>query len=153
MSQYKQKDSAGTSVSCWITGLLLLITLYALQACATPKHRAKDYQAFMDELEPDVREKILKGEIQTGMPTEAAVVAFGEPSYKAEGVFREGNTKTWVYSHGISYTEPRIALSSFRTSSGEVVHSQTYDPVRRYNSSPYKLIFIRDGQIVGWQDL
>lgn len=78
---------------CWF------ILLFLIVGCATStiESRRKEKIAVYQQLSPELRELVDKGQIKVGMPTDAVYISWGPPSQIAQGEDESGRTTTWLY--------------------------------------------------------
>lgn len=130
-----------------------LLLAFLLTACVTPRDRAERHPEVFDALSSQQQESVLRGEIEQGMPEGAVIIAMGEPSYRKEGEFEGRPVTGWVYSRVETERVPHYRISTFVDAQGNVVATEVYDPILRQQWVPARVVFIREGQVVGWQEL
>lgn len=70
------------------------LALAALSGCSNASTRIRQQPELFNSLEPAIREKVARGEVEPGYTTELVRLALGEPS---EVTAPDAGTSVWVY--------------------------------------------------------
>ncbi len=86
-------------------GVLCLLPLCLLVACATPDARIKKHQDVFDAFPPEIQEKVREGEIEIGFNEDMVFIALGKPDREYLRRTAEGELTVWSYT--AHYTQTR----------------------------------------------
>ncbi len=76
---------------------LVLAVVLVLAGCSTPQSRARANAEALAGVSPEVREKVLAGEVDLGFSEELVLVALGKPDRRYSRVTEEGASTIWAY--------------------------------------------------------
>ena len=97
-----------------IRGMLAIVSLLAVVGCATPESRIRKNPELFDRLAPEVQAEVRLGRIDIGFPSDAVLLALGQPERKYTRRAAAGKTlEVWSYtstqiSHDRQRAEVRI---------------------------------------------
>lgn len=160
------------------TALAIFAGALLLGGCSTTQTRIAGNPDIYNRLSPNDQALVSRGQIRSGMSSQAAWLAWGTPDQKAEGEARGRATETWIYMNtedaypfGYGYPYPYWGYG-FGFGGGVIFHSHHgrrfaifgdpfYDPFYgpywsaippqvRY---PYKSVTFIGGRVVTFQYL
>jgi hypothetical protein len=125
--------------------LVLILTAF-LSACAsTPSSRVADHRAEFDGYPPDVRVKILEGNVDLGFTPRMVRLALGEPTRVFNRQSEAGTSEIWSYHSNSPRFSFGVGFGSYGRHSGTSVGVGTstggYDPEERMR------VEFRDGKV------
>jgi hypothetical protein len=71
--------------------------------CSTTESRISEHPEVFHSLRPQDQELVSRGQIRTGMSTDAVWLAWGSPEQKVAGAMRNVSTETWIYTTTTTY--------------------------------------------------
>lgn len=96
-----EDDCPSRDATCWLMRFalgLLVLGLCWLTACATPPHRARQYQQAFDAMPVETQLRVSRGVIRVGDTREAVYIAMGEPQNRETRVNEGGvHEDHWIY--------------------------------------------------------
>lgn len=83
--------------------LVLLAGMLALAGCSTTERRINEHPEIFQSLSARDQALVSRGQIRTGMSTDAVYLAWGSADQRVAGAMRNQSTETWVYTTTASY--------------------------------------------------
>jgi hypothetical protein len=138
--------------------------------CSTVESRIRSNPQAFYALSPTDQALVLRGEIRTGMPESAVLLAMGKPDHTRSGVRYGRPFEAWVYTtiqsevvpdfypglYGFGYYRyhPRYGYGGYWRMRGGF-YGAAYDPfwdnVISYEV-PYRTVFFENGRCTGWDN-
>ena len=77
---------------------LMLLALILLAGCASQDRQRSDYVAANPDLDPEIRQTILNGQIRRGMTKDQVLASWGPPCWWCHGTSENSWGDTWEYN-------------------------------------------------------
>ena len=131
----------------------LLLALFGLTACSTPKTRAHERSEAFTALPETFRSAVLKGEIIQGMDTNAVYIALGQPTRMETNVERGVPLERWIYTSMESTEVPAWNGTQLQTANGANAAYPHYNPLKLTRPQENFEVKFKNGKVTHWRYL